>query len=280
VVLAATPANSPKSPAAAPRWRQADLGDLFLALVALLALAAFCAVPLQNYVSILDGSYRSLTLPDGRSSKYDARLTGWIEGAEITQKGIALKGWVLNRGDPNEPLGLTLFRGGKVMLAFTPTDARADVEASLNLQASAPGFDVLLPLAPGGEEGPFRLFVFRPDGSTAELFETDGPLTFKQADAMAAGGAPPTAPSWVDKRTPAPGPLERGDRLLNPGLRADALLIQDRLAALGFYRGQVDGSWGKASRDALARFRRAEKLDTGAAYDRAVQGRLFLHSGK
>lgn len=75
------------------------------------------------------------------------------------------------------------------------------------------------------------------------------------------------------------GPLEQGQRFLNPRQRDDARLIQRRLADQGFYRMEVDGLFGPGSLSALQAFRKKKGLGDNANWDMASQMELFAGSG-
>jgi peptidoglycan hydrolase-like protein with peptidoglycan-binding domain len=72
----------------------------------------------------------------------------------------------------------------------------------------------------------------------------------------------------VGTGTKPPGPIQSLDTsyppppgtTLNPLNRSDAINLQQRLAALGFFVGKSDGLWGLASRDALRKFKVAAGL--------------------
>jgi peptidoglycan hydrolase-like protein with peptidoglycan-binding domain len=75
-------------------------------------------------------------------------------------------------------------------------------------------------------------------------------------------------------------PISSGESLLNPSAARDAKAIQARLAELGFYRGVIDGVWGKNSRAALRTFKESKALADPEAWDRDTQILLFRDTGK
>jgi peptidoglycan hydrolase-like protein with peptidoglycan-binding domain len=75
-------------------------------------------------------------------------------------------------------------------------------------------------------------------------------------------------------------PISRGETLLNPSSPRDAKVIQARLAELGFYRGVIDGVWGKNSRAALGAFKEKNALADPEVWDRDTQILLFRDTGK
>lgn len=76
------------------------------------------------------------------------------------------------------------------------------------------------------------------------------------------------------------GALEHGQRFLNPKDQDDAALIQGRLAELGFYTAKVDGLFGKGSRTALGKFKKAKGLPANTDWDLPTQMALFAGSGR
>jgi peptidoglycan hydrolase-like protein with peptidoglycan-binding domain len=81
-------------------------------------------------------------------------------------------------------------------------------------------------------------------------------------------------------QTDRSGPLESGERFLNPKNRNDAMLIQARLAEMGFYAAAVDGSFGKGSRAALEKFQASKGLGGKGNWDLPTQQALFAGSGQ
>lgn len=76
------------------------------------------------------------------------------------------------------------------------------------------------------------------------------------------------------------GPLEKGERFLNPTNKSDAMLIQQRLAELGFYSATVDGSFGKGSKAALEKFQKAKSVGAKGNWDLPTQKALFAGTGQ
>ncbi len=70
-------------------------------------------------------------------------------------------------------------------------------------------------------------------------------------------------------------PLASGAVLLNPAAPDDAKTIQGRLAELGFYKGAIDGIWGKGSRAALKKFKQERSLNAPDTWDKETQIALF-----
>ncbi|UZP66045.1 peptidoglycan-binding protein [Desulfovibrio mangrovi] len=64
-------------------------------------------------------------------------------------------------------------------------------------------------------------------------------------------------------------------RLLNPRDIEDAKLIQQALAAKGFYKGAIDGLFGKGSQKALRNYRKAAMGKDSSQWDMEVQTALF-----
>jgi peptidoglycan hydrolase-like protein with peptidoglycan-binding domain len=75
-------------------------------------------------------------------------------------------------------------------------------------------------------------------------------------------------------------PISSGETLLDPAVPRDAKMIQTRLAELGFYRGTIDGVWGRNSRAALRAFKEKHSLADPEAWDRDTQILLFRETGK
>lgn len=74
-------------------------------------------------------------------------------------------------------------------------------------------------------------------------------------------------------------PIENGSVLLNLLAPKDAETIQDRLAALGFYKGLIDGIWGKGSQAALKAFKEKNGLKNPEKWDKETQLLLFKKTG-
>ena len=68
--------------------------------------------------------------------------------------------------------------------------------------------------------------------------------------------------------------LSNGEILLNPAIPQDAKLIQTRLAESGFYKGRIDGIWGKGSKAALKAFKE-NSLENSDQWDKETQINLF-----
>lgn len=75
------------------------------------------------------------------------------------------------------------------------------------------------------------------------------------------------------------GPIGSGKVFLNPLLKKDARQIQARLAELGYYEMNMDGTFGEKSRSALKNFREENGLGENALWDIETQKALFSGSG-
>jgi len=69
--------------------------------------------------------------------------------------------------------------------------------------------------------------------------------------------------------------ISRGEVLLDPAIPQDAKLIQTRLAEFGFYKGGIDGIWGKGSKAALKAFKEKNSLENTDQWDKETQMNLF-----
>lgn len=94
-------------------------------------------------------------------------------------------------------------------------------------------------------------------------------------------GPPPATKATASGSSPAPaGPLAAGERFLDPSRKGDGVLIQTRLKEQGYYKGAVDGLFGKGSRRALATFAAAAGLNNGGQWSLETQKALFRGSGR
>lgn len=95
--------------------------------------------------------------------------------------------------------------------------------------------------------------------------------------------APKASPDTPSARTvaapPVAGPIAGGQRLLDLKVKDDATLVQRRLIDFGHLLGKADGDFGKASRAALARYKKTIGLPADAEWDTATQKALFRNSG-
>ncbi len=66
-----------------------------------------------------------------------------------------------------------------------------------------------------------------------------------------------------------------GTVLLSPMSKDDTLIIQRRLAELGFYKFTIDGVWGGGTRQALMEFKASHGLEYSEDWDLETQRRLF-----
>jgi peptidoglycan hydrolase-like protein with peptidoglycan-binding domain len=72
--------------------------------------------------------------------------------------------------------------------------------------------------------------------------------------------------------TPAQPPLPPSDQLRPASVRA----IQSRLAALGFYRGNVDGVWGQSTQTAIQSFQQGRGLQPNGQINPATVSALGM----
>lgn len=80
----------------------------------------------------------------------------------------------------------------------------------------------------------------------------------------------------VTPATPANNaPNRTSQTLLDLKTKDAATAVQRRLAELGFYAGNADGAFGNASRNALARFKKAKGLGNNSNWDLPTQQALF-----
>ena len=100
---------------------------------------------------------------------------------------------------------------------------------------------------------------------------------------------PPRASSPAPVPTPVqpppapearPHPVASGEVLLDPAVSRDAHVIQVRLAELGFYKGAIDGKWGRGSRAALKSFKEKNALAEPESWDKETQILLFRETGR
>ena len=114
--------------------------------------------------------------------------------------------------------------------------------------------------------------------------ETASPPTEGKAEPVEAAKleqvSPPVGIQPAEKPAlPAPlasqHPVLSGETLLDPAVSRDAKLIQGRLAGLGFYRGTIDGVWGRNSRAALRAFKEKNALANPEEWDKDTQLLLF-----
>jgi TolB-like protein len=86
---------------------------------------------------------------------------------------------------------------------------------------------------------------------------------------------PPEKAAAADPPPPGQGPLASGVRHIDPSSSREAMVIQTRLAQMGFYDGEIDGKWGKRSRRALKEFKRNYGLAPLMQWDLDTQKALF-----
>lgn len=81
--------------------------------------------------------------------------------------------------------------------------------------------------------------------------------------------------SWTPPPTaPAPAPVV-AESLLDPAVVPEAMLIQTKLKALGYYGGVVDGIWGTGSRTSLKNYKAQNGLPADDKWDLTTQRRLM-----
>jgi peptidoglycan hydrolase-like protein with peptidoglycan-binding domain len=91
----------------------------------------------------------------------------------------------------------------------------------------------------------------------------------------------PASPPQVTPTPPQPqekivqDPIASASIVLNPLVPQDAQIIQTRLAQLGFYKGSIDGIWGKGSRGALQAFKERHSLEDANKWNKETQRALF-----
>jgi len=71
------------------------------------------------------------------------------------------------------------------------------------------------------------------------------------------------------------GPIASGSVFLNPSVKKDAKLIQQRLGELGYYNMTVDGAFGKGSKKSLQKFKKENNLNDDSNWDIKTQKELF-----
>lgn len=69
--------------------------------------------------------------------------------------------------------------------------------------------------------------------------------------------------------------ISSGEILLNPDHAKDARIIQKRLAELGFYKGPIDGIWGKGSQFGLKAFKEQNSMGNPDLWNKETQLLLF-----
>ena len=82
--------------------------------------------------------------------------------------------------------------------------------------------------------------------------------------------------------TPSPSkktPIESAAVFLDPRKRPDAQKIQARLKELGYYKGRIDGLFGKGSRKALKKFKKDHQLGDNYFWNLETQKALFKGTG-
>ena len=106
-----------------------------------------------------------------------------------------------------------------------------------------------------------------------ELSWAEGADGAKPSPAMPSGNRPaaPAIETRLEPGTVAAPP----SAVHNPLNRAGAVWLQDRLRALGYYRGSSDGVWGFNSRAALRAFKTQNGLPTDDKWDAATEAKLL-----
>ena len=95
--------------------------------------------------------------------------------------------------------------------------------------------------------------------------------------------APTSRPTASPKPTAAPTPALTPDAAydtLRPGERGDAVKkMQQRLKELGYYKGEVDGVFGKQTKGAVMRFQRSNGLDRDGIAGKRTLTVLYQYEG-
>jgi peptidoglycan hydrolase-like protein with peptidoglycan-binding domain len=103
---------------------------------------------------------------------------------------------------------------------------------------------------------------------TVAVISTIGLLLIFQCAALAAGEQPTASPAASAQATPAP----EFKRTLQSGCKGDDVTaLQARLAELGYFSGEICGTFGPATKDAVKTFQK----DHGLAGDGVVGGQTF-----
>lgn len=76
------------------------------------------------------------------------------------------------------------------------------------------------------------------------------------------------------------GPFATGTVVLNPRNRLSAMIIQSRLAELGYYTSKIDGSWKQFSQEALKKFKTERGLKYVTRWNMDAQKALFRGTGQ
>ncbi len=74
-------------------------------------------------------------------------------------------------------------------------------------------------------------------------------------------------------------PIASGSIFLNPSKNNDARLIQTRLSEMGYYTKNIDGDFGRGSKNALKEFKKDQGLGDNFNWDLNTQKLLFKNSG-
>jgi hypothetical protein len=150
--------------------------------------------------------------------------------------------------------------------------------------AAATGFPILAQTGTGGINRAGDETFFHVTWTPAEASRTGGRATDVLVGRFATLWSPApssTALAAVAAARPVSlGALEGGQRFLDPRNKADAALIQGRLAELGFYKSKVDGLFGKGSRAALGAFKKSQGLPATTDWDLPTQMALFAGAGR
>jgi hypothetical protein len=120
-----------------------------------------------------------------------------------------------------------------------------------------------------------RCAGFRADPGSLERLRREtqsraGALRTQAGERMALWAASPAPPPRE-----ADSPLATGLRRLELSRPEDARAVQERLRALGYDPGPIDGVWGQRSHTALFAFKLERGLGTATAWDLVTQRRLF-----
>ncbi len=121
---------------------------------------------------------------------------------------------------------------------------------------------------------------YTPEGGKAKLLigrfsnQKDYNPRQKQPRGKNAGkSATPTAGEKTE------GPIAAGSVFLNPVVKPDAMIIQNRLAGLGYYKSKINGIFGKDTQNSIKKYKQDNGLKGQAMWDIQIQKALFKGSG-
>ena len=122
---------------------------------------------------------------------------------------------------------------------------------------------------PGADTEPVKLALF------SNRIQTDDP----NQPAPATNSMQQPAQMQAAPQTASAGAISQGRIFLNPIMKRDAKIIQARLKVLGYYTGEVDGAFGKNSKNALDYYATSQGLNS-SAWSISLQRHLFAGSGQ